>query len=193
VKLDADTLQALAVAATPRAYLRVVRLAHRATPLGMGFGRTRFSSPKDRFKLLYAARTLPTALAETVIRDRFERRRRRRVHVNEVAAWGVTEITALSPLKLVDLRTDGAFRLGVSTDAPRARNQRSGRALSQAIHDQCDADGLLYLSRLTGEPCVAVYERAAGPLAAGPVIELASLARLVPALEQLGVEVVRTV
>jgi hypothetical protein len=51
-------------------------------------------------------------------------------------------------------------RLGVSTEAARGKAQAQGRKLSQAVHDQTDADGLLYLSRLTGRTCVCVYERA---------------------------------
>lgn len=37
-----------------------------ATPLGMGFGHSRFSSPNRLFKLLYIAQDLATAVAETV-------------------------------------------------------------------------------------------------------------------------------
>ncbi|WID99969.1 RES domain-containing protein (plasmid) [Bosea vestrisii] len=38
----------------------------------MGFGQTRFSSPDRAFRLVYIARDLATAIAETIVRDRFE-------------------------------------------------------------------------------------------------------------------------
>jgi hypothetical protein len=40
----------------------------------MGFGKTRFASPIDAFKLMYLAKELPTSIAEAIVRDRFEGR-----------------------------------------------------------------------------------------------------------------------
>ncbi len=172
MRLDPATLADLACAFLPGGYVRACPLVHRATPLGMGHGATRFSSPDAAFKLLYIAQDLQTALAETLIRDRFENRIRRRIGLSEVAAWGATEVVATSPLVLIDLRTTGLLRLGISTDAGRAKAQRRGRALSAAIHGRTDADGILFLSRLTGAICCAVYERAVGKLSATPVEEV---------------------
>ena len=50
----------------------VAEARHRATPVGMGHGNTRFSSPTNAYTVLYAAQDLPTALAEKVIRDHFQ-------------------------------------------------------------------------------------------------------------------------
>lgn len=74
--LDPDVAASLVVAYQPTAYLRVTPIAHRATPLGMGFGKTRFASPTDAFKLIYIAEDLATSVAEAIIRDRFEGRPR---------------------------------------------------------------------------------------------------------------------
>ncbi len=74
--------------------------------------------------------------------------------------WGATEANASTPLTLIDLRTTGLVRLGVSTEAARGKAQRQGRKLSQAIYDQTDAEGLIYNSRLTGRACICVYDRA---------------------------------
>ena len=93
-------------------------------------------------------------------------------------------------MTLVDLRTTGLLRLGVSTDAGHAKAQARGRSLSQAIYDGTDADGILYRSRLTNGVCCAVYDRAARKLAAGTVSDLVSLVAFVPALRTLGVDVV---
>jgi len=42
----------LAIPFRPTSYLRVMPVAHAATPLGMGFGQTRFSSPDHSFRLV---------------------------------------------------------------------------------------------------------------------------------------------
>ena len=103
------------------------------------------------------------------------------------------EITARASLTLIDLRTTGLVRLGVSTEAARGKAQGQGRKLSQAVYDQTDADGLVYSSRLTGRTCICVYERALpGPLTASRVVELTHLAGFVDALEALNVTLIAT-
>lgn len=190
LRLDAAALADQAVACTFTGYLRTTPLAFRATPLGMGHGKTRFASPDDRFKVLYAAETLATSVAETLVRDRFEGRKRRLLHQAEVETWGATEISTTSPLTLVDIRTTGLTRLGVSTDAAGAKSHSHGRRFSKAVYEQSDADGVLYVSRLTRGVCCAIYDRAAGKLSATPVEDIVTLADLVPALGELRVELV---
>jgi hypothetical protein len=186
--LDPDAVASLVVAYQPTAYLRVTPIAHRATPLGMGFGKTRFASPADAFKLLYIAEDLATSVAEAVIRDRFEGATAREITTGEVAGWGATEVSAHVPLRLLDMRTTGCFLLGVSTDITGAKAQDEARQFSHAVFRQTDLDGILYLSRLTRRTCVAVYDRAVRPkLEAGSVHELETLAALVPALAALRV------
>ena len=68
--LDKAILRELAVSIDVTGYLRIMDAAHRASPTGMGYGKTRFASPTDSFKLLYVAQDLQTALAEAIIRDR---------------------------------------------------------------------------------------------------------------------------
>ncbi|RYF22223.1 MAG: hypothetical protein EOO77_04510 [Oxalobacteraceae bacterium] len=53
--LDAKVLKSLTRRVQPADYLRCTPWARRATPLGMGFGETRFASPTKAFKLLYIA------------------------------------------------------------------------------------------------------------------------------------------
>lgn len=186
--LEPDVVASLVVAYQPRAYLRVTRIANRATPLGMGLGKTRFASPTDAFKLLYIAEDLATSVAEAVIRDRFEGAIARELTAGDLAGWGVAEVSAPVPLRLLDIRTAGCFLLGVSTDITGAKAQDDARQFSQAVFGQTDLDGILYLSRLTRRTCVAVYDRAvAAKLTAGPVHELETLAALVPALAALRV------
>jgi hypothetical protein len=188
--LDPNILADLAVAITPKAYVRVTPMAHAATPLGAGFGVTRFASPT---KDIYIAQDLTTGVAETLVRDRFQGRARRKLLDAEAALWGMTEVNASTPLMLIDLRTTGLVRLGVSTEAARGKAQGQGRKLSQAIYDQTDAQGLIYISRLTGRTCICVYDRALpGGLVATPVVEVTQLAGLVDAMRELNVTLIAT-
>jgi hypothetical protein len=190
VKLDHKTVTNLAIAFQPQSYLRVMHAAHRATPLGMGFGHTRFSSPDGTFQLIYIARDLPTAIAETIVRDRFEGAVERVLDQSEVEEWAVAEVTATAPLVVLDLRTTGLLKLGVSTDAARAKEHREGQRLSAAIYDSFAIDGLLYASRLTSAECIAVYDRAVDVnLVSTPAVNLVRHPDLVPALRSLGVSI----
>ena len=191
--LDRAILADLAVAITPNAYVRVTPMSHAATPLGAGFGVTRFASPTKTFKVIYLARDLTTGVAETLVRDRFQGKARRALLDVEAALWGATEVNAGAPLTLIDLRTTGLVRLGVSTEAARGKAQGQGRKLSQAIYDQTNAQGLIYTSRLTGRTCICVYDRAlSGDLVATPVVEVTRLTGFVDALRELNVTLIAT-
>lgn len=141
-------------------YLRIIPQMHRATPLGTGHGLSRFSSPDRSFTLLYAARDLPTAIAERIVRDRYQGRRRRTIALEEIEHFAVAALSTRAPLRLIDLRTSGASRLGVPTDAVRGRAQQAGRRLSQQLYTGTDCDGIVYMSRITNAECVAIYDRA---------------------------------
>ncbi|WP_244624594.1 RES family NAD+ phosphorylase [Sphingomonas sp. So64.6b] len=155
----------------------------------------RFSSLKGNFNTLYAAASLAAAVAETIIRDRFEGVTVRRLFTSELAGSCVAPLTATALLDLVDLRTDGCFQLGVSTDIASARGEDDGwaasRELAQYIHDHTALDGFLYRSRLTGANCVAVFDRAvASKMTAGTARALPAARRLADALAALSVEVI---
>ena len=190
--LDHNVLADLAVATTPKSYVRVTPIAHAATPLGTGFGVTRFASPTKAFRVIYIAQDLTTGIAETLVRDRFQGRAQRKLLDVEAALWGMTEVSAGAPLTLIDLRTTGLVRLGVSTEAARGKAQGQGRKLSQAIHDHTDAQGLIYNSRLTGGACICIYDRALPGLVATPVVEVTRLAGFVDALRELNVTLIAT-
>lgn len=190
MKLDPQTVRELALAFRPESYVRIIPVAHMSTPLGMGFGQSRFSSPNQSFRLLYAAYDLATAIAETIVRDRFEGIRDRVLDESEIEEWAVTEVTATDPLILLDLRTTGLLRLGVSTDAARAKEHREGQSLSEAVYSSYAVDGLLYSSRLTAADCVAVYDRAVGEkLVTSAAVELVRQADLISALRSIGVSI----
>lgn len=189
---DVAILSSLTRRFEPSDYLRCTPWAHRATPLGMGYGKTRFASPTDSFKLLYIAKDFATAIAETIVRDRFEGAATRELDITDIQSWGVCEVDSLAPLRVLDLRRDGCFKLGVSTDIVGAKAQDQSRAFSQMLYDTTDLDGILYLSRLRRRTCVAVYDRAvASALRSGTVVEIETLAGLTLALRALNVKLNR--
>jgi hypothetical protein len=193
VTLDLNILANLTVKVTPKAYLRMTPMEHASAPLGAGFGTSRFSRPTNGFKVIYLGQDLTTCVAETLVRDRFEGNNRRKLQDLEAAFWGATEVTASTPPTLIDLRTTGSVRLGVSTDAAHGKAQEHGRELSQAIYNQTDADGLIYCSRLTGGTCICVYDRAiSSGLSASSVIGVTLLKSFVEALQALNVTLIQT-
>ncbi|KQV58706.1 MULTISPECIES: RES family NAD+ phosphorylase [unclassified Caulobacter] len=192
MKFDRAVLDRFTVNRDLGDYLRATLLANATTPLGMGYGRTRFASPTDAFRLLYAAPALVTCVAETLVRDRFAGKSKRDLTQEEVETWGVTVVASTAPLRLLDLTGLGPTQLGVKTDALFARNQKAGRSFSAEIYEQAPTlDGLIYTSRHSREECVAVYDRGVGKLTAGPVHPLMMLSALVPALSDLNVRLIR--
>lgn len=190
---DPAILRELAVGIDVTGYLRIMDARFRHEPTGTGVGMSRFSSPADRFTLLYVAQDLQTALAERVIRDRFQGRQRRVLFEEEISTLVVASTVAKAPLKLLDLRTSGASRLGLPTDAVRGRAQQAGRRFSQRLHDATDFDGIVYMSRITNAECVAVYDRAIDAYLDPdcPVVKLQRLATLASSLRSLNITMAR--
>jgi len=119
-----------------------------------------------------------TAIAETIIRDRFQDKAKHVLLEDEFDDYSIAAISKADPLFLVDLRHEGASLLGVSTDAVRARTQRPGRNLSQTLHVRTMLDGIVCMSRITNRECVAVYHQAVSKLeTVGPALDLPRLAR----------------
>ena len=190
--LDRSILQKLVVRIDVTNYVRIVSRIHASTPLGMGFGKTRFSSPKDKFRLLYLAQDPGTAVAETIIRDRFQGRAKRELMENELDNYSIAAVQNHDPLFLLDLRNEGASVLGISTNAVRGKAQAAGRRLSQELYDRTDLNGIVYMSRITNRECVAVYDRAVTKRleAYGPALELPRLSVLRDILDQLHVTII---
>lgn len=188
--LDGGVIDRLRKEMTPRAYLRVTPLKYAATPLGMGFGETRFASPSRAFRVLYLGRTLTTAVAETIVRDRFVGRRGRLITEDEILAWGVAEVRAVATLALLDLTGSGLVQMGVPTNTVRGKAHGPGRRFSETLHACApDIDGILYPSRLTNELCIVVYQRAVPKLRAVALCPLVDQRALVSALQNLNVAV----
>ena len=143
--------------------VRVIKSDH-ANPLGMGTRASRFSSINGSFELLYVASDLCTAIAEGILRDRFEgvHRSERWLSLHEIRDYNVAQITTKNQLILLNLKKRmNLFHLGIGTDAVGAKSHRVGQVNSQFLyHNASHVDGILYCSRLTGRPCIAAYDRA---------------------------------
>jgi len=173
-------------------YLRVIPSIHIGTPLGVGPGHSRFSGKAGNFFTLYAARNLATAISETVIRDRFEGVADRRLFIEEFQDRVVVQLRTILPLQLVDLRKGGCLKLGISTEIAGAKGFDEAQQFSQFLHDHSNVDGILYASRLTGENCVAIFNRAIpSRLSDIRTVPLVQLKNLLTALASLQVQLIR--
>ena len=188
--LDSSLVAELIVTARPIRWLRAIPKKHAATPDGMGYGQSRFSAPNEEFKVMYFARDLTTALAETIVRDRFEgvSAERRTLFLSEVINWALSEISLGSSVNLLDLRAPNPLRLGINTDATGCRSHNAGQRLSREVHDQFEhVDGFVYQSRLTGGPCIVLFERATPTVTASKAIDLINIVGLADRLASLSI------
>ena len=192
MRLERAALEPFALHLHLRGLPRIIASRHAANPAGAGFGSGRFSSPNGRFRTLYAAADFQTALAEVVLRDRFVGRRFRRIHQATLQRFCATEISSLRPLKLLDLTGDRVYRLGFDSDAVRARTHDPGQRFAEALVDQTDFEGVVYLSRLTDNLCYAVFGDSLRDLHGADAVPLTAVLALVPELKRLDVAVVRS-
>ncbi len=192
--LDPTVVRGLTRPITTSLWLRIMKRRHAGNPLGTGPGSSRFASRASPYTILYGGKSLLAAIAEAILRDRFsdDARAPRELDISEVQDYSITEISTKDVLNVLDLRNEGAFRLGVKTDAVGARNHRAGQAFAERLHGEFPSiDGILYASRMTGCDCVAVFDRAiAAKLQATPAVELERVAALRTALADLSVTLV---
>ena len=177
---------------------RLVR-AHHPDPLGVRPAPSRFSGPElgvaghAPFAVLYLGTSFRVSFVETVLRDaRDGRLGALPLDEAELAAWSRAAVATRQPLRLVDLTGTGPLRMGVPSDAVRAASHAPGRVWSGTFHAHPAApDGLLYPSRLTGEPCLAVYDRARDALEARSVRPLLEMGdALADVLDELDIALV---
>ena len=167
---------------------------HLASPLGSGRADSRFCSRDAGYTVLYASPDFATAFVETVVRARFTRRRNRDVGLKEIIGRVWTRITGQpgTELTLLDLRGGGCTRVGAPSDVVHARNHAAGRAFAKAIHaEYADIEGLVYVSRLTGEDVYAVFDHGIGKLDAAETGMLLDHPELPDVLARHGIGLVR--
>ena len=158
---DADALRSLLLPVEFEQFYRIIPSEFRRTPLGVGFASSRFSSPTDDYTLLYAAGTVGCAVYEAIVRDRLDRRPTRTLSRVDVENRHLVELRSIDTLQLIELRGERPRIVGIPTDAVGGSAHHEGQILSASVHAGVpEADGLLYPSRHTNEPCVAIYQRA---------------------------------
>ena len=161
-------------------------------PMSVQPSPSRFCDGKG-FAVLYAALTFETCIAESLIRDRFVRRTRRELPLAAVLMRAHAQIATQpnSDLLLLDLRDTGCLDIGAPTDAARARHFAAGQALARSIYtEHPDIDGFIYASRLTGDDCFAVFDRALDKLIVIDARELKDHPQLPALLEQGAIQLV---
>ena len=182
---DADRLRSQLCTVRLDDVFRIIHRSLRATPLAAVPAPSRFGDPRGRYAVLYAADSVRCAFWETLGRNRFTRRRRRKLPRSEAEARLVASIGSEGTLSLVDLRGDGAVRVGAPSAVAHDGNHAAGRALSSAVHGSVtEADGFLFASRFTGDRCVAVFDRAFDRLRADSPTELILHAEFLDALDE---------
>lgn len=175
-------------------YVRIFPTAYQATPLGCAVGQSRFGGSGGTFATLYAAKDVATALAEAVVRDRFEgleNRQDRSLFISELSSKSAVQIGTAKVLRLVDLRMGGCLKLGISTEITGAKCFEEAQRFSDFVHNDTSIDGILYSSRLTSENCVAIFDRATcSHLSANSIVPLTQLEGLADALQKLNVQLI---
>lgn len=166
-------------------------------PLGFGKTPSRFSDPRrraaaNRFGVLYLGETVKVCFLEAVLRDQRDGAigdlpmEEAELHDRHYA-----EIEVAVPLRMVDLRDDGAIVLGVPTDVAKASSQTLARAWSLAFHEHPEKpDGIVYPSRLNGHTNLAVFDRAIVKLRAARKTKLIAAPGLATVLNDLKVSIV---
>ncbi len=158
-----DRIEAVLVNAELPPSYRIIPRQYCDTPLGTAPSDSRFCARVDGFTVLYASPDFATAFIETVVRDRFSRKRKSEIAAKEITerAWTLITMKPRTELSLLDLRREGCLRLGAPTDTVNARNHAAGRAFGRAVYaGHQDIDGLIFSSRLTGVDAYAVFDRA---------------------------------
>jgi hypothetical protein len=175
-----------------RLHLFAIDGAHRVfgvsrMPLQLHSSPSRFCDGKSVFSVMYAALSFETCIVETLVRDRFTHRLKRELPLAAVLARGYARISTQPDreLNLLDLRDSGCVDIGAPTDAVRARHFAAGQALGRAVYEEhADVDGFIYASRLTGDDCIAVFDRAVEKFAVLDACELKEHAELPEVLER---------
>jgi hypothetical protein len=93
---------------------------------------------------------------------------------------------------LIDLRKGGCLKLGVSTEITGAKCFDEAQQFSDMLYKNPLIDGILYASRLTGENCLAVFDRAAAThLSATDAVPVVQLKRTAEAMQTLNIKLIQ--
>ena len=158
-------------------YVRVMRHRFADAPLGASSGPSRFgpipsastaANDNPRFRVIYAAADLATAAYETLIRDRFDLEPTRALSPADYASRIAVNISTVAnaAVTLLDLTGGNGTRHGVPSDVTNYSKHADGQYFAGFVYAHMPSiDGLLYQSRFTDRPSVAVFDRGFGKLA----------------------------
>lgn len=160
-------------------YVRVIHRRFAHTPLGASSGPSRFSSIASLgadahagppFRVIYAAADLATAAYETLIRDRFDLEPMRVLSRGDYASRIAVNISTVrdQTVTLLDLTDGKAACHGVPSDVANYSKHDDGQHFATFVYTRMPSvDGLIYRSRFTEQPSIAVFDRGVGRLAHG--------------------------
>lgn len=146
----------------------------------------RFDASNDEFGVIYAAPSFAACMAETVIRERFERGslplviEEAKLETRSISALGLSSPRAL---RLADF-TQPLFSLGGNGLILSTGDYRVPNMWSSAVYAHPEnVDGIYFVSRFAAEPCVAAYDRA-GITVRGQAMRLMDAPELAPFLDK---------
>lgn len=115
-----------------------------------------------------SAPSAKVAFVETILRDAADGRGGDFVvDMAEIEKRSLASPRVIQDLRLIDLTDDNCLRMGIPSDVVGAKDQTLARTWSAAIHTHPDQpDGVYFASRLNGQGCIALYDRALAKLAA---------------------------
>lgn len=165
-------------------FTRVILTKYFESPLEPGMNPSRFSLYADSNrsqhesseKITYGARSIDTALHETVVRNRFDINPKRVLNLEDYDDRSIVTFSSEKnkSLKVLNLTQGQATCFGVPTDVIRSSDHTEGQHFSLFVFKSMpDIDGFLYSSRFTEENCLALfYNRAITKLRATTPVPL---------------------
>jgi len=162
--------------------------------LGIGDGLSRLSPPKDypesRFKVLYMAEDLETALMEAIFRDSLTSQTAfRSLPITTLEDYDISRLAFdFSGWSLLDLTGMGPTIMGMHRDIMNLSDHTWSRQWSAAIYKSVPNIGAVaYHSTFTKRTCIAIYDRAAASGQEISRVPLLSEPVIYKALDNLGV------
>lgn len=117
----------------------------------------RYDAPDGSYKIFYAAFSLRGAVGEVLIRNPA----RRYVMMSEIEAYASATFVLGRDVTLAALHDERMSSWGVSLTDLTARSYAVTQALGAQIYaDPRGLDGILYPSRFSNRPCIALFDRA---------------------------------
>lgn len=153
----------------PSVMYRVISVAHIKTPLAFIDSDARFNDPRaeraatERFKVLYASNRLFTSLWEAAIRNAPAQTDEQYIARRVLDAVRVVALRWTAPLTVLDIRGSGYLDINASPDIVKTRHKDysdSQEFSAFVVEHLPECEGILYSSRYTGHPCLALYDHA---------------------------------